>query len=421
MPAQESVCLPYDIHELIIETAKANALNRFSLDTRASKVGGINKKDLKMELNSLLAIASSSKMGHQLLGSSAPFWTQLLEAYADSTSAGTKKNAIREAIGEVRRGAVDAKRALSLVAATGCQMCAASGIRKVYWPFKRRLCRACLYESTVCHYTLEKKYGITAEEVAGLAHTRRETYARRLGSYELRFYWIDDVMPVYNARFGTSYRSLKAVHEAREAARLSRMAEFARSVIDGSIDPETLYANSKAFRDAVDDKQQNGDLETFVRDYRGKVTSQHVMAFRKELLASWTKELCDQTSETWKQEKGFDSAPRDLASKVQQYALETCGIRKQIGQMPAQWTREWLDATHGPHVKSMIEEILSCHMQYWERIRKEDEARKRLRDQLRGLTACPTCNRSRPIKSKRPYSEEGLFNHYYSVHVRRQR
>ena len=96
------------------------------------------------------------------------------------------------------------KRALLLVAGTGCQICGAARVRKVRWGYLEhgqgvRCCKPCLIDRTVSDYRLINDFGLCYHPRRSFIldeapHVMTELYSPRIGGYTLNFYWIADVL-----------------------------------------------------------------------------------------------------------------------------------------------------------------------------------------------------------------------------------
>lgn len=124
---------------------------------------------------------------------------QRARGYRGKDRRGIRWADVGTAVGLVRAGTLEARRACLLVCTQGCQICRAehaANVRKVYWPFHVRCCVACLQESTVSDWELNKSLGVpqaalaargVRSRVAGI-HGRPSSPS----SLALRYYWRED-------------------------------------------------------------------------------------------------------------------------------------------------------------------------------------------------------------------------------------
>lgn len=96
------------------------------------------------------------------------------------------------------------QRSLQLLANRGCEECGKSRIRKVYWPFAKRLCKSCLESLTISDYRLTREYNIPPE-FWPTNHQNVQLWSKYYGSYNLKFYLISEV----ETRFGKTLKQIK--------------------------------------------------------------------------------------------------------------------------------------------------------------------------------------------------------------------
>jgi hypothetical protein len=111
------------------------------------------------------------------------------------------------------------QRALQLLANRGCEECGKSRIRKVYWPFAKRLCRRCLEKLTISDYRLKTEYNIP-NKFWPTNHQHVHLWNKYVGTYDLRFYLIKDV----EVNFGKTLKQIDT-EKNEEMKRREKLAE----------------------------------------------------------------------------------------------------------------------------------------------------------------------------------------------------
>ena len=151
----------------------------------------------------------------------------------------------RRAMEQVRKGAINIKRALYLITQTGCEFCERKRIRKVYWEFGGgvRCCTDCLHARTMSDYRLENELGVSKKILDRLPHTTAEMYAPKIGSYTLRFYWTKTVLKEIGA---SSVEYAREICDARNKA-----AELAKEERRKAQEEENANTFFEAVKEAV--------------------------------------------------------------------------------------------------------------------------------------------------------------------------
>lgn len=114
---------------------------------------------------------------------------------------------------------ISPQRTLQLLANRGCEECGKSRIRKVYWPFAKRLCRRCLEKLTISDYRLTNEYNIP-DKFWPDNHQHVHLWNKYHGSYDLRFYLIADV----ETKFGKTLKQIDT-EKNDETNRREKLAE----------------------------------------------------------------------------------------------------------------------------------------------------------------------------------------------------
>lgn len=206
---EEVADLPDDVLRLLCDVVAENAMaavekivSQSTSDAQRARAA----KSLTTEARTLRSLGRAARVFRDAI---APKWRGLLRslAVADWREAMTAEQ-------RVGLGLLDAERAVLLLAGTGCQLCGAQRVRKVRWPFRVRCCQPCLHARTISDYRARERFGLTDLVERGLPHTRVQMYAPRVGAYDLRFLWADDVL-----------RLLRELHPGAEMADLDAAEE----------------------------------------------------------------------------------------------------------------------------------------------------------------------------------------------------
>jgi hypothetical protein len=171
--------LPDDLLRLVGHRAAQDAMHEFVRSRREAL-----QPVAATLCRALLALRAASPL---LLTGDAETWhTALMHVHARGDKLARETYG---AVTEVAVGRLPARRALSLVCLTGCELCRHARVRKANWTFGVRCCQMCIETNTISDYRL-RACGLTDEAVLdALPHTHVNMYAPRVGSYSLRFYW----------------------------------------------------------------------------------------------------------------------------------------------------------------------------------------------------------------------------------------
>lgn len=92
----------------------------------------------------------------------------------------------------------DYKEIVNLAGFKGCMFCCNTRINKVYWQYKVRCCKDCLYHKTIGEWEFEKY--LDKQHYEHLPYMMRNMYNSTFGSYTISFYWkesIDDLRKLH--------------------------------------------------------------------------------------------------------------------------------------------------------------------------------------------------------------------------------
>jgi hypothetical protein len=174
----------------------------------------------------LLALACTDKwLNAKVAACPAGLWQAVLDECIAARPAAAQE--IRKCAKSPRPGP---RELLRLAGFTGCQLCGAKRIRKVYWEFGVRCCEPCLHANTVSHKHLKEELGLSEEQcqAEGVRCRKVQMWMQEVGYFTTRFYWREDLLPVVCAVRGGSLEQLRErarKQQAAEAAKLRRQHE----------------------------------------------------------------------------------------------------------------------------------------------------------------------------------------------------
>jgi hypothetical protein len=335
------------------------------------------------------ALEQSSKFFYKLIQTK---WIDLLELYTHYEHLHGRDS--KEALKMVQSGRISAKRCLNLVVETGCEFCNAKRIRKVYWPFKVRLCESCLYSNTINSVTVISDYGLAKHHFIDRPHNTRNMYTPHTGSYTSYFYWKSDVLKRYNFICNTRYSTFEEINVAKEA----RIKQFTESLT------RKEYAKHSDLFETITNRPlvNMPSVQNFEENYKEKVENQITTWQRKEDIIILVKELV--------RSQDHENRDEDEFNKIVSKCLDVFTY-KYSRSYRNEWTMEWFDKNY----KNMIINIIDVHK---DQRKKRQEIENRI---CQSKTApihnsgaqnlkCPVCQGSRT------FSERGLFDHNRSKH-----
>lgn len=206
----------------------------------------------------LMTMHCSSRIFAETLEPDAEPWRRLLDVFATCSNLHGREARTAQAL--ARGGQLTPKRALELVACTGCELCRINGIRKVYWPFRWRCCQDCLRGHTISTYRLTRDFGVKDEQLRHLPSMEVEMYRPQVGSFTCTFVKKKDAVPVLSEHYAMGFGTLadayahvqwvEAEAEMRKAeaerARTEPVRAAARALLVGWPEEEVREAVRKA-------------------------------------------------------------------------------------------------------------------------------------------------------------------------------
>ena len=190
----------------------------------------------------LVALSQTCKTFQDILPENHDCWRTILRAFASS---GDHSRDANMAQSQVIAGGLNVRRALQLVTGTGCESCGCGRTRKVHWPFFKRWCRTCLESETVSDYRLMHDYHVERKVFAHLPFVQAELYARRVGSYTLNFYLIDQVVGAFNSQT-TKEPKVESLQDIRQIALDREARRAAEKIVERENIVESFLAAAAA-------------------------------------------------------------------------------------------------------------------------------------------------------------------------------
>jgi hypothetical protein len=383
---EEAQPLPYDVFETILTCAIQ------------SMQSDIKKKFSLCKFNEYFQtfknMARSCKLLCEILDTQ---WCDLLCIYAEYEHAhGREAN---EAKRLADNGKLTHIQALSLVVETGCQMCNAPRIRKVYWPYKRRICQQCLYANTVSDYALEQEYGLKKSDITGLPYNTREMYSRYASYFTLRFYWHSDVLNVYNKKYCKSIAKFSDIKDEQASCIKIRNESYAQSL---GHQISLLMTTSPTFRALAEAKDPMMiSVQEFLESYQDKITQEHTATCRKQTIRDWVNAWCVEKKHSSKKTQIYNIVHAKFAHK---YARNTSTA----------WTKEWFFENHNDMLQAAIHDIQAAekHKAEQKELQKERATQRAAAAATSSTHPCPFCATS----EKRRFQVMGLIQHARAVH-----
>lgn len=330
------------------------------------------------------------------------YWKDLLSLYTCYENVHHRE--ARHALKQVELWNLSYIQALSLVVETGCQICGAKRIRKVYWPFKRRICQSCLYANTVSDYVLKTEYGLVEEDIADYEFDEREMYSKPANLYyTLKFYWCTSVVNAFNIKYDAKFQTVKSIknyiagkREIQVKEQETRVHEFASSL---EIPAEILMQASKCFKDVASVALPTSQK---VKDYKELILNQHTAWCRKQNVYKWIAELCTNATAS--------SNPKFI-SYMQCY-IDKLLIRKYSKGFGVTWTQDWF-MEHFNHVfteeynKQMVK-ITKEEQETQKQLLNKNQKQLMLRNSLFNCNMCTNTSRN--------FTAFGLIDHQRAKH-----
>ena len=381
----------------------------------------------------LQSLALTCRDMNALLPADAACWHAILETFAQQCNNNGRE--AYTAMELVRSGALTPKRALQLVTMTGCELCGRSRIRKVSWPFARRCCRRCLEMHTISDYRLVTDFKLPRERFESLPHTSALMYHPRVGTYSLRFFWADHMLPLIRAHHGipdsAGWEETARLVTAAEAKRLERAARIERERLErngmtlfeavtsrssssrGSFaSARATWRGSAAFRRACD----RGTWDA--RDVEAIVTEAMDRDRRRRVLL-WTRSLVDPDANDVDKRRVMEACQR---RHIMEHAAENKAsfrehVWPQILEIAERVARE--EAQQADNLRKRVEEEAGREAKHHQKqSRNGGVAERNLMEEAIRLasndvadTACPVCS-----KKRRLFKSIGLAHHCRDLH-----
>jgi hypothetical protein len=195
------------------------------------------------------------------------------------------------------------KRVFQLMANRGCEECGKIRIRKIYWPFAKRLCRRCLQNMTISDYRLKTDYNIPSEFWPNNCQNV-QLWNKYVGVYELRFFLISEV----EAKFG---KTLKQITQEKydEYKRKNNLA----------------FELTKWTRQTFSNKNRVTRCKTYSEAVK-QIMGGNVSSLLEVLTKNFTSELSAEYQKLRKEEQESSRERRKLAKTYQEFfaRLEKC-------------------------------------------------------------------------------------------------
>lgn len=348
--------LPLDILEVLAAGVADAELQRLEAAARTCLSPKIVKA-ADSTTRTLLSLCSSSKLFRDLLHPHSSTWMRVIQVLVECRAYHGRQ--VLDAQRLVREGQLSPKRALALVACSGCELCSKKAVRKVYWPFQVRCCQSCLYDQTISDYKLRTEYNVTYEHLVDLPHTQTQLYAPGKGSYSLRFYWKDAIIRLLTARHGIAFVTLADAYAyihcerlAKEKVLAEHNAELYKAVIaalmdrarcdedpyrivqcavsDGLPTMQQLIESCPAFKKACKAGLEGPSIEHFqkyalrttVKQYERCLQARHWQRLQQRM-CQWAADLVEKNID------GFCDFPPAYASLCIEAAVKTCIFDKE--------------------------------------------------------------------------------------------
>lgn len=241
--------MPSDVVELVLRAVVESSVVSLKQKRVREDAGALTR--------TMLALTLTNRGLRAMLPDTAPQWMEVLRVFADCETLHCRESAV--ALERASKGLTSPRRALCLVAMTGCELCGAKRIRKVYWEFEVRCCRRCLEANTISDYRLRVELGVSNGLLARMPHTVVQMYRPRVGTFDTRFYWTASALREIGYGVGVTLNDLRAEATARKVRGLfeaiidsnSSLVKRARHVVPSVFEhADALQVVSKTFRAA---------------------------------------------------------------------------------------------------------------------------------------------------------------------------
>jgi hypothetical protein len=202
-----------------------------------------------------------------------------------------------------RGNEVPPQRVFQLMANRGCEECGKIRIRKIYWPFAKRLCRRCLQNMTISDYRLKTDYNIPSEFWPD-NYQHVQLWNKYVGVYDLRFFLISEV----EAKFGKTLKQI-AQEKYDEQKRKNNLA----------------FELTKWTRQTFSNKNRVMRCKKYSEGVK-QIMEGNVSSLLEVLTKDFTSELSTEYQKLRKEEQESSRERRKLAKTYQEFfaRLEKC-------------------------------------------------------------------------------------------------
>lgn len=391
---KQSTELPDDILRVIIENVVSGLISKCT-----KKAAG----ELCMTLMRFSLVCTEWQ---SMFGPTGKCWQELLDRLlVDVPASDPFHESLCSAQQAVVSGTCNARKALCLVSIVGCELCGAQRIRKVHWPFVVRCCQSCLESHTISDYRLKNDYSMPENVLQGLPHTIGEMYTPRFGAYTLRFYWrlqaLEELRKVHApGRQGLSFDDIDAIlAERRERAAEKERQELLKrrdamfdAVVSGTDNCTGPFRSAEALSAASPTFRRLKSVEAAEKK-ASTVIAEAIATAQRQKVTTWVRELL---------------ASADLTEK-QRAAVERYGdlrtLRERAGSTPCS-TKASFKVDVWPSL--LVDFVAKAQHAADPYEARESRPNSSNRNEMR---TCPLC-----FRSKRLFTEQGLFDHTMAVH-----
>lgn len=193
-------------------TSLEEILEKAVHDTIDTKMSRAVIKRAEQTTQTLLALRGVDKTFATILHPDSEYWHKMLDIFLKCSDLHARE--AHEAATYVTSRKLSRLRALLLVTVTGCELCGAKQIRKVTWPFMVRCCQDCLHSMTISDYRIKERFLVNPdEEFQDFPSVSATLYARRVGSYTLRFFLKSHVLRLLRDKHGQNFESLEGAYQ----------------------------------------------------------------------------------------------------------------------------------------------------------------------------------------------------------------
>jgi hypothetical protein len=404
--------LPSDVLELVLRATVDSNVRSLKRMASASGAGyGAHPANPRVLAEAgaltrtMLALTLTSRGLRAMLPDDAPQWTEVLRVFADCDALHCRNAAA--GIEQAEQGAVSVRRALCLVALTGCELCGAKRVRKVQWTFAVRYCQRCLEAHTISDYRLRTELGAPDGLLQSLPHIVVEMYRPRVGTFDARFYWTATALRALGHTAGATLQGVRAEARAKKAQALfesilassSTLSKRARDVVPSAFaSADALQAASDSFRKACDCINGNG-----AEPHPARVAREAVERAVATEVRRW---LCELISTSAMANTTGDAANRCIAA-VADAALKGRALKDRAWFKAVVWPGVVADAAEEAKSRAAADE-----QQWADAAAMKRRVAKEARDATDRPFKCAECG------GTRTFCRKGIVDHTRHVHRR---